>query len=76
MVKPVAKVNPIRAQILGSLIEGTKTTRTQHTLVRNTETGKIDVAEVSVPAGFALRYPLAQNMSEHNVNVLAGKWIA
>lgn len=80
MVKPSAmpkKVSPIRTQILGSLIEGVQTTRTHKVLVKNRETGKTDVAELSGhPAGFALRYPLAQHVSEVNVNALAARWAA
>jgi hypothetical protein len=70
------KVNPIRTQILGSLIEGVHTTRTQKILVRRAEDGKLDVVEQpGKPAGFALRWPLAQNVSEANVEALAKRWL-
>jgi hypothetical protein len=77
MVKPVAKLNPIRAAVLGALIEGKDTTRSQKTLlVSVTDAGKRveTLVETQVPAGFALRYPLARNVSDHNVNVLARRW--
>jgi hypothetical protein len=71
------KVSPIRTQILGSLIEGVQTTRTHKVLVKNPVTGKTDVEEQSGhPAGFALRYPLAQHVQEHHIDALARRWAA
>lgn len=70
------KVSPVRTQILGSLIEGVQTTRTHKVLRRNAE-GKLDVVELSGhPAGFALRYPLAQHVQEHHIDALARRWAA
>lgn len=78
MVKPVAKLNPIRTQILGSLIEAKPHTWEQRVIKRGWDDHRPADVLVLVPHvhGETLRFPLAQNVSEDSVNVLAKRWAA
>lgn len=58
------KVNPLHQQILGELLSPRKTTRTEIHWKRGVPT-KVDVP---VPT-------LAGNVSEHNVNRMAARWM-
>ena len=66
------KVNPIHTQILGSLIDAKPHKWEQRTFVR------VDGVETLVMAphvhGETLRWPLAQNVSDENVDRLAARW--
>jgi hypothetical protein len=70
------RVNPIHTQILGALIEGTNTTRTRRVLQYVLELGRTEVVDhPGHPAGFALRYPLAQNVSDRSVEIMSRRWM-
>lgn len=77
MVKPQARLNPIRTAVLGALIETVPASRKHKTLVDVVQPDgkvKVEVQETSISTGRALRFPLAQSMSEHNVDRLAARW--
>lgn len=66
------KTNPIHQQLLSGLIE-TRTTSRTHKVGTYDAEGKFVVTESKV-TGVTLRHPLAQNISEHNVNRIASRW--
>ena len=80
MPKPVAKTHPIRMQILGGLIETKTFSRKHKTVVKvarfegDTE-GREDIVTSKVTRE-GLRYPLAQNVSDLNVERAAKRWAA
>jgi hypothetical protein len=71
-MKPQAKKNLIHQQILGGLID-TKPVSWDRKTVSKDEAGK-EVIESSKVTHEALRFPLAQNVSEHSVDRAAAKW--
>lgn len=73
MPKPEAHLHPLRQKLLGGLIETQKSTTTVKTFVKD-EDGKEQEVSTSTTRD-VLRYPLAQNVSELNVNRLAGRWV-
>ena len=73
MPKPEAHPHPLRQKLLGGLIETQKSTTTVKTLVKDKDV-KEDVETISTTRD-VLRFPLAQNVSEQNVNRLAGRWV-
>lgn len=75
VAKPVAKLNPVRAQVLGALIEA-KPHSWEQRVIRKGEDGKDVLALVPHVHGESLRFALAQNVSERSVNVLARRWAA
>lgn len=66
-------VSKIRQQVVGGLIDSKPTNRTVKTLAKN-EAGKEIVKKHTVKAS-ELRNPLAQNVSEENVERLAKRWL-
>ncbi|AHJ88719.1 hypothetical protein PBI_RHYNO_61 [Mycobacterium phage RhynO] len=68
------KVNPLLSQLLSGLIETKPVTSTFKHLVKG-EDGKETVVSRKVTRQ-GLRYPLAQNVSNENVELAAKRWIA
>ncbi|AHJ86429.1 hypothetical protein 40AC_66 [Mycobacterium phage 40AC] len=68
------KVNPIRTQVLGGLIETKAVSSTFKKVVKGDD-GKETVVSIKRTRQ-GLRYPLAQNVSDENVDRLAKRWIA
>jgi hypothetical protein len=66
-------LNPIRQTVVSGLIATQKSTTTVKVLITD-ENGKEDVQNISTTRD-VLRYPLAQNVSEQNVNRLAERWL-
>lgn len=65
--------NKLRMQLLSALLETKKITRTRKVLGKDDEGKPVD-KEVKESID-ALRFPLAQNMSDDSVNRLAGRWL-
>jgi hypothetical protein len=72
MPKPVAKANLIHQQILGGLIATAPVSWTRKSLTKDKD-GKESVVKTRV-TGTALRFPLAQNVSDFNINRMAERW--
>lgn len=72
--KPQAKANLIHQQILAGLIQARPATRTHKVWDPSLKDGKGDVVETKVSTGAALVNPLAQNVSESNVDRVAQRW--
>ena len=67
------KPNQLRQQVVSQLIETRPTSWTRKTLTKN-EDGKENVESVKVSQR-ELKFLFAQNMSEHNVERLAERWL-
>ena len=67
------KANPLHQRLLGMLLETRKVSRTVKTL-EPTEGGKPVVAETTVTRE-ELKHPLAQNVSDLNVERAAARWM-
>jgi len=67
------KANPIHQQILGGLI-ATKPVSWDHKILVKGKDDKEQVVKTKV-TGTALRFPLAQNVSDENVDRMARRWI-
>lgn len=68
------KANPVHQQLLSGLIATKPTTRTHKVLERDGE-GKEVISETKI-VGTTLAFPLANNVSEENVDRMARRWIA
>ena len=66
-------VNKIHQQVVGSLIDSKPANRTVKTLAKD-EDGK-EIVKTKTVKATELRNPLAQNVSEHNVERLAKRWL-
>ncbi|AFU20686.1 hypothetical protein SEA_CHUPACABRA_60 [Mycobacterium phage Chupacabra] len=67
------KANPLHQKLLGALIETKPSSWTHKRLVKGDD-GKESVVETKVTRQ-GLRYPLAQNVSDHNIERAAKAWI-
>ncbi|ASZ75496.1 hypothetical protein KIW74_gp32 [Mycobacterium phage Kimona] len=67
------KANPLHQKVLAGLIETKPFSWSQKKLGKDKD-GKEVVNKVKV-TGTALRYPLAQNVSEDNVERIARRWV-
>ncbi|QGJ97343.1 hypothetical protein PBI_ISCA_63 [Mycobacterium phage Isca] len=75
MPKPTAKANRIHQQLLAGLIETRKTYWTRKVAdPKSPDPRKPNLIEVKV-FNTELRYPLARNVSEFNVELAAKRWI-
>ena len=73
VAKPQKKANRIHQQLLAGLIETKPTSWSRKDLGKDKD-GKEIVTTTQVPH-LALRYPLAQNVSEESVERSSRKWI-
>jgi hypothetical protein len=73
VAKPQKKANLIRQQMVGGLIETKPASWERKTLAKD-EDGKEIVINKRVTHQ-ALRYPLAQNISDENVERIAKRWL-
>ena len=69
-----AKANPLHQQLLAGLIATKPVSWVKKTLGKDAD-GKETVESTKVTHE-GLRFPLAQNVSDFNVNVLARRWVA
>ncbi|AFQ97369.1 hypothetical protein FGG47_gp33 [Mycobacterium phage Rebeuca] len=67
------KVNPLRQKLLGSLIETKPVSWTQKTVAKGPDGKEVVTEHKRTRQG--LRYPLAQNVSNDNVERAAKRWI-
>lgn len=74
MPKPTPKANLIHQQLLAGLIATKPVTSTFKSLAKDKD-GKETVVSRKVTRQ-GLRYPLAQNVSEANVDLAAKRWIS
>lgn len=74
MAKPVKKTHPIRQSVMHGLVAISPASWEHKTLSKD-ENGKEVVNSTKVVRS-VLRYPLAQNVSDANVERLAKEWIA
>lgn len=66
----------IQAQILGNLLDTKPVSWTHKSIDPNSQDpNKPDIIETKVP-GVELKFPLAKNVSNENVENLAERWIA
>ena len=65
--------NKLRQQLLAGLIE-TKPTSWSRKTISHDDDGK-EVVTTSKVSHDALRYPLAQNVSDHNIEAAAKRWM-
>lgn len=72
-MKPKAKPNNIRVAVLDGLISMSPSSWERKTLSKD-ENGK-EVVNASKVSRSVLRYPLAQNVSDENVDRLAKRWL-
>lgn len=73
MAKPTRKANRIHQQVLGALIETKQVTWQRKTLGKNGD-GK-EVVNTAQVANEVLRFPLAQNVSDENIERMARRWV-
>lgn len=73
MAKPTRKQNRIRQEVLEGLIETRPVSWEKKDLAKD-EAGK-EIVKTSKVQHQALRFPLAQNMSEDNVERLSRRWL-
>ncbi|MCA2331871.1 hypothetical protein JF714_15620 [Mycobacterium avium] len=74
MPKPIAKANLTHQQLLSGLLETKPTSWIRKHLAKGEKPGETVVVQTKV-TGTALRYPLAQNVSNLNVDRAARRWI-
>ncbi|AHY27129.1 hypothetical protein PBI_PHANTASTIC_66 [Mycobacterium phage Phantastic] len=75
MPKPTPKANRIHQQLLAGLIETRPTSWTRKTVdPKSPDPRKPNIIETKV-VGKELRFPLARNVSEFNVELAAKRWI-
>lgn len=73
MSKPTAKLNLVHQQVLAGLTATRPTAWDHKVIVPATSTEKEKVDKVKV-VGTEVRYPLAQNVSEENIERAAVRW--
>lgn len=73
MPKPIKKANRIHQQLLGGLIETKPTSWERKTLAKDAE-GK-EIVNTTKVTKQTLRFPLAQNVSEDNVERASRRWL-
>ncbi|AFL47899.1 hypothetical protein SEA_LITTLEGUY_62 [Mycobacterium phage LittleGuy] len=73
MPKPTPKMNIIHQQALAALIATKPVSWDRKSLVKD-ENGKESVVKTKVTRE-GLRFPLAQNVSEFNVDLAARRWV-
>lgn len=67
------RTNPLHQQTLSALLATKPVTTTFKKLVKGSD-GKDQVIERKVTRQ-GLRFPLAQNVSDHNVDIMARRWL-
>lgn len=72
MAKPVKKQNLIKQSMLAGLIETKPVSYTKKTLGKDEDGKEVVINQTVTRQG--LRFPLAQNVSEENVERLAARW--
>ncbi|AOT24716.1 hypothetical protein PBI_STASIA_60 [Mycobacterium phage Stasia] len=72
MPKPTPKRNLVHQQLLSGLIETKPVSWARKSLAKDKD-GKEQVVKTTITRQ-GLRYPLAQNVSNHNVELAARRW--